>query len=406
MFGYLLGETLRRQGGKIYIRCDDTNKDKGDNEQFHWFYQFTQTLGMKFDALPGASRIPIYQSERTTIYDEKLTELLDRGLALRKANSQAVLFDVKRYVDAYGENFICEDLVLGKMNINARTLLQNGQSEFPLRRSDGHYVYHLTAPVDDGEMGITHVTKGRDKLSSLIYHEAVKRSLGYPECKYFHLPLLLNKDGSLLKGNEYLIPGMIDRGCPAQVILSYLFSSCHAHAENLFDFASMKAVFDPKRVSRSNGHYDAPKLKSIERKYIANCTPEESRALLQRYISASDPELAVDLEKYPRLLQLFTQHRMQMPRVLRVARALLNPVYDIENLSPSFKASALEAITSLRLEKSEFGQKDLSYHNVIRWVLTGKEEGIPSDATVGFLRESNLLEHRLSMVSARLGLSV
>jgi glutamyl/glutaminyl-tRNA synthetase len=45
VFGYLFGKMLRDQGGKIYIRCDDTNKDKGDDEHFHWFYHFAQTRG-------------------------------------------------------------------------------------------------------------------------------------------------------------------------------------------------------------------------------------------------------------------------------------------------------------------------------------------------------------------------
>ena len=67
--------------------------------------------------------------------------------------------------------------------------------DFILRRSDGVFAYQLACACDDGAMGVTQVVRGRDLLSSTPQQIYLLRLLGYPEPRYYHIPLLLSPDG-------------------------------------------------------------------------------------------------------------------------------------------------------------------------------------------------------------------
>ena len=70
--------------------------------------------------------------------------------------------------------------------------------DFPLRRSDGIYAYHLAVVVDDALMGVTHVLRGADLLSSTPRQIALQRALEYPTPQYWHVPLMTDYRGERL----------------------------------------------------------------------------------------------------------------------------------------------------------------------------------------------------------------
>ena len=70
--------------------------------------------------------------------------------------------------------------------------------DFIVRRSDGVYAYQLAVVADDGAMGVTHVVRGRDLLSSAPRQVWLHRELGYEPPEFFHTPLLLAPDGRRL----------------------------------------------------------------------------------------------------------------------------------------------------------------------------------------------------------------
>ena len=70
--------------------------------------------------------------------------------------------------------------------------------DFPLRRSDGVYAYHLAVVVDDALMGVTHVLRGADLLTSTPRQIALQKALEYPTPEYWHVPLLTDYRGERL----------------------------------------------------------------------------------------------------------------------------------------------------------------------------------------------------------------
>jgi len=79
-----------------------------------------------------------------------------------------------------------------------REELDRDCGDFIVRRSDGVYAYQLAVVADDGAMGVTHVVRGRDLLSSSPRQVWLHRELGYEPPAFFHVPLLLAPDGRRL----------------------------------------------------------------------------------------------------------------------------------------------------------------------------------------------------------------
>ena len=82
-------------------------------------------------------------------------------------------------------------------------ILQKEIDDFVIRRADGMVAYQLAVSVDDGAMGITHVFRGHDLLSSTFYQTYLIKKLGYVPPVYGHLPLLVDSTGTRLSKRQH-----------------------------------------------------------------------------------------------------------------------------------------------------------------------------------------------------------
>lgn len=95
--------------------------------------------------------------------------------------------------------------------------------DFPIRRWDGAWAYQLAVVVDDGEMGITQVVRGRDLLSSTPRQLWLYEALGLTPPVFFHVPLLLAPDGRrLAKRDADLDMGVLRRRYTPEALLGLL----------------------------------------------------------------------------------------------------------------------------------------------------------------------------------------
>lgn len=167
----------------------------------------------------------VWQSRRTSIYEEALQELRAKNLVYDCGCSRA---DLQRAASApLGRESVypgtCRNgIPAGKVARAIRFRVPEGSiafedailgrveadvgGDFVVRRADGLFAYQLAVVVDDAQQGVTQVVRGADLLESTPRQIALQRALGYPTPSYAHLPLVVNPDGSKLSKREGALP--------------------------------------------------------------------------------------------------------------------------------------------------------------------------------------------------------
>lgn len=210
----------RSAGGEIFLRLEDLDPQRCTREYCNQVMEDFRWLGLDWD------NTPIYQSERTHLYEAAFQRLQEQGLiypcyctrAQRAASAPHASDGEGVYAGTCGgtdpeqlrlraggrvpawrvrvpdETIEIQDELQGAYSQE----LRDQCGDFILRRSDGVYAYQLAVVVDDGDMGITQVVRGRDLLSSAPRQRWLQRILGLRETTYAHVPLLVAGDGRRL----------------------------------------------------------------------------------------------------------------------------------------------------------------------------------------------------------------
>jgi glutamyl/glutaminyl-tRNA synthetase len=113
-----------------------------------------------------------------------------------------------------------------------------------LVRSDGRPTYHVASVVDDIDLGITHVIRGKDHLSNQPLHEELTRALGASPPQYVHHGLLLGPDGSKLSKRHGAgsLADLRDQGMPAEAVHRYLEELGLPRGDVQFDSARLRRL--------------------------------------------------------------------------------------------------------------------------------------------------------------------
>lgn len=161
---------------------------------------------------------PVYQSQRSTLYDAKITWLIEQGLTyychctrteLTRLGSGlcGCITDKKSATGAairFKNNHAPEqffDLVQGQVNAVA----SHTEAQFAIKRKDGFYAYQLAVVVDDIAQGITQVVRGADLLHATFYQLALYQALGVSAPSYAHLPVVESQPGQKLSKQNHAL---------------------------------------------------------------------------------------------------------------------------------------------------------------------------------------------------------
>jgi glutamyl-tRNA synthetase len=301
----------RHFGGKFILRIEDTDRSRSKPEYEENIYKALKWAGIVWDEGPdvGGPFGPYRQSERTDIYRKYCYELLAankaykcfatpqelaemREVASRQGNKQG--YD-RRYRnlsqeeieerEAAGQPFV----IRLKVPLSGECVFHDaikGKISFPwadiddqvLMKSDGFPTYHLANVVDDHLMGITHVIRGDEWISSTPKHVLLYEVFGWTAPLFMHMPLLLGKDGKKLskRRNPTSIFYYRDSGYLPEAFINFLTLMGYSMLDGreIYSLDEVISEFDAKRIGVSGAVFDVQKLDWINQQYLVKNIPQ------------------------------------------------------------------------------------------------------------------------------------
>src|SRR3954447_10441654 len=311
----------RHHGGTVVFRIEDTDAARDSQESYDTLLEVMRWLGLDWDEGPevGGPHAPYRQSERLEIYADVLRRLREAGRtydcyctseeieARRRATGSKILgYDgfcreltseqvaafagrdpVARFRMPDGQ-LTFDDLVRGEITFHTDHV-----PDFAVARANGQPLYTLVNPVDDALMGITHVLRGDELLSSTPRQIALYRALqeigvGSGEPVFGHLPSVLGDGNKKLSKRDPESSLFLhrDNGFTPEGLLNYLalLGWSIGPDRDIFSMAEMTAAFDVADVNPNPARFDLKKAEAINSAHVRMLAPEDFRDRLVPYL--------------------------------------------------------------------------------------------------------------------------
>jgi glutamyl-tRNA synthetase len=304
----------RRQGGAFLLRIEDTDRERSTKESERAVLEAFEWLGLDYDPAPGLDGIP-RQSERYERYGEAVERLLASGHAYRcsctrdevegmreraRAEGRNPGYDGtcrNRDVPAETEDPYCVRLRIPRDGLTRWDDLIAGPSgedpdqvdEFVIARTDGSPIYHLAVVVDDHDMGITHVIRGREHMSSTSRQLPLYQALEWEPPRFAHVPLLVEPDGRKLskRHDAVSVQSFRDRGFVPEAVLNYIARLGWGHGDlEIVSLAELGELFDLADVGKSPSQVHEDKLLWLSQHYLKTLPRERLTPYLRPFLEA------------------------------------------------------------------------------------------------------------------------
>ena len=358
----------RQQGGSFVLRIEDTDRARfrADSEQqvfdtLHW-------LGLTWDEGPdvGGPYAPYRQSERLDTYrpyverllaeghayhcwcsTERLAEMRDKQQKLKLPTGYDRLChgktaEERSMLPGFNETPVVRMLVPDDVQLHFDDLIR-GRVSAPtpddqvILKADGFPTYHLAVVVDDHEMGITHVVRGEEWISSTPKHVLLYRWLGLEAPAFAHMPLLRNTDKSKIskrKNPAARLTWFQEQGYLPEALVNFLALLAYPPKQDaegndveVFTFAEFSEDFDWRKVNPVGPIFDLKKLEWLNGVYIRDLEVGDLASRLLPYLQrdgvlSGNPSLG----ELARLKSITTLIQTRMA-LLSEASALVAPFY-------------------------------------------------------------------------------
>jgi len=293
----------RKHGGMFILRIEDTDRARYVEGSVQEIMDSLRWLGLDWD------EGPYFQSQRLPLYREVAEKLVETGHAYRcyctperleelrrqqEAAKQPTGYDRKcRYLseqerrerEAQGIPYVIRfampldgetvfhDEIRGEIRFENALL-----DDFVMLKSDGYPTYHLASVTDDHHMGITHVIRGEEWISSTPRHVQIYQALGWELPKFAHLPMILGTDRKKLSKRHGSVQFMeyIQQGYLPEAMFNFLALLGWSSDEDreLFSREELMRRFDLSGVQENPAIFDGQKLLWMNGVYI-RCKPIE-----------------------------------------------------------------------------------------------------------------------------------
>ncbi|HTK33465.1 MAG TPA: glutamate--tRNA ligase [Candidatus Paceibacterota bacterium] len=322
LFAYLLA---RKNKGTFILRIEDTDKEREVAGSIQHIQDSLSWLGIEWDfgpTKPGPFGSCI-QSERLDIYKKYALELIAKGLAYPDPYTAEELATFRAEADMAKKPFLyrnhrpSEELMkapwdgtkplrlktptIGRSHWHdaVRGDLQAGeeaQDDFIIIKSDGYPTYNFAHIIDDHEMGVTHILRGEEFISSTPKYISLYEALGFTPPIFATLPPILRDDKTKKLGKrdgakdilEYKKEGYLPE---AMTNILALIGWNPGTEQEVFTMDDLKSVFDISKVQKSGGVFNEDKLAWFNREHIARLSDDQLIDRLKTFLTPDQKKL-------------------------------------------------------------------------------------------------------------------
>ncbi|MBQ1823331.1 MAG: glutamate--tRNA ligase [Lachnospiraceae bacterium] len=342
LYAYLIA---KHEGGDFILRIEDTDQERYVEGAVDIIYRTLQETGLIHDEGPDKDKGvgPYVQSERQAagIYLEYAKKLIDKGEAyycfcdedrLKSLKQTITLEDgSQKDITVYDKHCLHlskeeveKNLAEGKPYVIRQNNPTTGTTTFHdeiygditvdnselddmiLIKSDGYPTYNFANVVDDHLMGITHVVRGNEYLSSSPKYNRLYDAFGWEVPVYIHCPLITNEEHQKLskRSGHSSFEDLVEQGFVNEAIVNFvaLLGWSPESNEEIFTLDELVKVFDYHRINKSPAVFDYGKLKWMNGEYIHKMSPEaffeKAEPYLKQYVKGS-----YDLHKIAEMVQ-------------------------------------------------------------------------------------------------------
>ena len=333
LYGYLFA---KKNGGDFILRIEDTDTARYVDGSVQIIYDTLRDSGIMYDEGPdvGGNYGPYVQSERKAIYKEYAEKLVELGgayycfctperIAGLKDEEGNVRYDkhclhlseeeVKERI-ARGDSYVIRqnvpttgtgsyhDLVYGDISVDYKDI-----EDGILLKSDGMPTYNFANVIDDHLMGITHVIRGTEYLSSTPKYNLMYDAFGWQRPVYIHLPpIMKDAQHKLSKRNgDASYEDFVNKGFVKEAIVNYIALLGWSPKDNTEKMSLNELVenFSLDGIGKSPAIFDEVKMRWLSGEYIKEMTDEEFVKRAEPFLKKSKVYGKYDLLKIANLLK-------------------------------------------------------------------------------------------------------
>lgn len=384
LYAYLIA---KHEGGDYILRIEDTDQQREMEGAVDIIYNTLKKTGLIWDEGPDKDKGvgPYVQSERQAagIYLEYAKKLIEKGEAyycfcdeerLASLKTEIAGKEVTRY-DKHCLNLSKEEikanLAAGKPYVIRQNNPTTGETTFHdelygditvpneelddmvLIKSDGFPTYNFANVVDDHLMGITHVVRGNEYLSSAPKYNRLYEAFGWDVPVYIHCPLITDEAHQKLskRSGHSSFEDLLDQGFLAETIVNFVALLGWSPEDNreIFSLPELVKAFDYKNISKSPAVLDMVKLKWMNGEYIKALDPDKFYEMALPYIDEVI-KAPLDKKKIASLIQTRIETFLDIKDQIDFFAEV--PEYDIEMYThkkmKTDPASSLKLLTEVR----------------------------------------------------------
>ena len=319
LYAYLIA---KHEGGDFLLRIEDTDQERYVEGATEIIYKTLEETGLIHDEGPDkdGGYGPYVQSERQKegLYLKYAKELIDKKQAyycfctperlnsLRSNVNGEEIMKYDKHCLSLTEEEIKKNLESGMPYVIRQNNPATGTTTFHddiygditvdnselddmvLIKSDGYPTYNFANVVDDHLMGITHVVRGNEYLSSSPKYNRLYEAFGWEIPTYVHCPLITNEEHKKLskRSGHSSFEDLIEQGYVAEAIVNFvaLLGWSPEDDREIFSLKELVEAFDYKHISKSPAVFDMVKLSWMNGEYLKKMDEEAFFKLAKPYI--------------------------------------------------------------------------------------------------------------------------